>query len=298
VCAGPGPCSRGWSRHDRDHASGSAPQRVRLRLGLSSRLNRIGITALLDSEWRVAVDILSRYSSPLFMPSPAATLSPARELIEDGTLIRAVLASSARIASGWGLGVAVGIPLGIVMGRFVRSDSFSIPKSSSFAYPADRLRHARRDSGSGPGESAKIALDLLHHGLHRHAQHHRGRAGGQSAASAGRCKPRCRPPADADHRDPAVDCTVSWSPAPGSRWAIRFLRWFRRKSCRPTTSLGALIWTARNFARTNGCFVGILALGMLGMSSIARFGSRWRCCCAPLSADDLMHEPSPTRTFE
>eukprot|EP01031_Cornospumella_fuschlensis_P019906 gene19906-24384_t len=55
--------------------------------------------------------LLSLTIAPLFLPSPLMTLEGLIELWQDGTLVVSVVASSARIAAGWSLGVLVGIPL-------------------------------------------------------------------------------------------------------------------------------------------------------------------------------------------
>lgn len=86
------------------------------------------LSRLLQHRWLAAAasilagivlwDLLSRTVNPMFLPSPRATWASVAELWSDGTLLRSVLASSQRIAVGWGLGLLVGIPLGILMGHF------------------------------------------------------------------------------------------------------------------------------------------------------------------------------------
>jgi ABC-type nitrate/sulfonate/bicarbonate transport system permease component len=71
--------------------------------------------ALLFLVWHVAAVILAR--SALF-PPPGPVLDRAIVLIEDGLLQDAVLASLRRIAQGFVLGSAVGIPLGLAIGSF------------------------------------------------------------------------------------------------------------------------------------------------------------------------------------
>ncbi len=52
-----------------------------------------------------------------FLPSPFETITGAKEIIFDGTLIKFILISSQRVLSGWGLGIIFAIPVGLVIGR-------------------------------------------------------------------------------------------------------------------------------------------------------------------------------------
>ena len=52
-----------------------------------------------------------------FLPSPFETVTGAKEIILDGTLIKFVLISFQRVLSGWGLGILFAIPAGLVIGR-------------------------------------------------------------------------------------------------------------------------------------------------------------------------------------
>ncbi len=52
-----------------------------------------------------------------FLPSPIETITGAKEIILDGTLIKFILISSQRVLSGWGLGILFAIPVGLVIGR-------------------------------------------------------------------------------------------------------------------------------------------------------------------------------------
>ncbi|HEY0200285.1 MAG TPA: ABC transporter permease [Burkholderiaceae bacterium] len=55
------------------------------------------------------------FISPLFLPSPWSVAAAAWRSLTDGTLLRAVLASSGRVFAGFGLAVLVAVPLGIAM---------------------------------------------------------------------------------------------------------------------------------------------------------------------------------------
>lgn len=52
-----------------------------------------------------------------FLPSPLETITGAREIILDGTLFQYVLISLKRVCLGWGLGMLLSIPIGLIIGR-------------------------------------------------------------------------------------------------------------------------------------------------------------------------------------
>lgn len=68
---------------------------------------------LLFGVWEIA----SLYYTIDFLPSPVETISGAKEIILDGTLIKYIMISSQRVLAGWGLGMLVSIPLGLLIGR-------------------------------------------------------------------------------------------------------------------------------------------------------------------------------------
>lgn len=68
---------------------------------------------LLFGIWGIA----SLYYTVDFLPSPLETITGVREIILDGTLLKFILISSKRVVSGWGLGMLIAIPTGIIIGR-------------------------------------------------------------------------------------------------------------------------------------------------------------------------------------
>jgi taurine transport system permease protein len=239
------------------------PKRTSLRLGLSPRLNRIGVTTLSILCGVLLWNVLSRYSSPLFMPSPAATLLAAKELLQDGTLVQSVLASSARIATGWALGVIVGIPLGIIMGRFTPIRQFLDPYIEFFRFIPPIAFVTLAVIWLGPGEAAKVALifytTVFIVTLNTIA--------GVQAVNQLRLRAAASLGAGPLQMLTTVilPSTVPFM-VTGARIAMgnSFLTVVSAEIVSAGNGLGALIWTARNFARTEWVFVGILALGMLG----------------------------------
>jgi taurine transport system permease protein len=238
-------------------------KRSPLRLGMSSRLNRIGLVALSILSGVLLWEILSHYTSPLFLPSPAVTLEAALELMQDGTLLRALLASSARIATGWALGVAVGIPLGIVMGRFSLIRQFLDPYIEFFRFIPPIAFVTLAVIWLGPGESAKVAL-IFYTTVFIVTLN--------TIAGVQAVNPlRLRAAASLGAGPLQLLTTVILpSTVPfmvtGARIAMgnSFLTVVSAEIVSAENGLGALIWTARNFARTEWVFVGIIALGLLG----------------------------------
>jgi NitT/TauT family transport system permease protein len=65
----------------------------------------------------IAWGIISLFYSSTFWPGPLETLSGAKELILDGTLLRFAAVSLWRVIKGWVIGCAVAVPIGILIGR-------------------------------------------------------------------------------------------------------------------------------------------------------------------------------------
>jgi NitT/TauT family transport system permease protein len=241
----------------------TSTKRNPLRLGVSSGLNRIGMAALSILCGLFLWNIASQHTSPLFLPSPAATLQAAKELMEDGTLVHALLASSARIASGWALGVVVGIPLGIVMGRFAPFRQFLDPYIEFFRFIPPIAFVTLAVIWLGPGEAAKVAL-IFYTSVFIVTLN--------TIAGVQAVNPlRLRAAASLGAGPVQLLTTVILpSTVPfmvtGARIAMgnSFLTVVSAEIVSADNGLGALIWTARNFARTEWVFVGIVALGLLG----------------------------------
>ena len=69
----------------------------------------IGLWALLRATGAV---------NPIFLPSIPEVLQSARDLIQDGQIFSDTLASSRRVFIGFGIAIAISIPLGLSMGSF------------------------------------------------------------------------------------------------------------------------------------------------------------------------------------
>lgn len=208
-------------------------------------------------------DLLSRSVNPMFLPSPWTTWLSVGELWADGTLTRSVLASSQRIAVGWGLGLVVGIPLGLIMGHFKLVRRLLDPYIEFFRFIPPIAFVTLVIIWFGPGESSKVSLifyttvfivvlNMI--------------AGVLSVSDL-----RLRAAASLGAGPVWTLLTVILpSTVPymvtGARLAMgnSFLTIVSAEMIAAQDGLGALIWSARNFGRTEWVFVGIIVLGLLG----------------------------------
>lgn len=89
---------------------------VRIAKDAAITLVKIGVITwvLLIIIWWIA----SLFNSELFMPSPLKTLAGTWEIAKNGTLLEYMLISLRRIFTGWFIGVAIAVPLGLVIGQF------------------------------------------------------------------------------------------------------------------------------------------------------------------------------------
>jgi NitT/TauT family transport system permease protein len=83
---------------------------------LRERLPSLAVIVLLGALWWA---IVAATQSVIF-PTPWQVVTGTLELIQDGTLFEHIGASLARVAVGFGLAVAIGVPLGLWMGWFRR----------------------------------------------------------------------------------------------------------------------------------------------------------------------------------
>lgn len=212
----------------------------------------------------VVWQLLSMLSTPLFLPSPLLTLQGLRELWEDGTLIGAVGASAVRILMGWSLGIAVGIPLGIFMGHYRWVRQFFEPYIEFFRFIPPIAFVSLAVIWMGPGEASKVALifyttvfivtiNTLAGALAVPELRLR------AAAAMGASRLTTL-------RTVVVPSCVPYMMT-GARLAMgnSFLTIVSAEIVGAEQGLGALIWIARNYSRTEWVFAGIIMLGLLGL---------------------------------
>ena len=207
--------------------------------------------------------LVSMTTSPLFLPSVSMTWAAALELISDGTLQSSILASSGRILAGWGAGVVIGVPLGIFTGRFETVRQLLDPYIEFFRFIPPIAFVTLAVIWLGPGELSKIAL-IFYTTVFIVTLN--------TIAGVQAVNPlRLRAAASLGAGQLQILTTVILpSTVPfmvtGARIAMgnSFLTVVSAEIVSAREGLGALIWTARNFSRTEWVFVGIIALGLLG----------------------------------
>jgi NitT/TauT family transport system permease protein len=248
------PAARRAERPDRRPARGRAGRARLVRLALS-----VGSVLLGLAIW----DLVSRNYTAYFLPSPMVTLQGAIELLRDGTLWESVRASSTRILSGWALGVVVGVPVGLLMGCVPWLRLMLDPYIQFFRFVPPIAFVTLAIIWLGPGEASKVALifytTVFIVALNTLAgvlavDELKLRAARSLGAGAARSLLAVVMPA-----------TVPYA-VTGARLAMgnSFLTIVSAEIVAAQSGLGSLIWTARNYAKTEWVFVGIIVLGALG----------------------------------
>lgn len=100
----------------------------------------------------------SLFFSDEFLPGPLTTVESVGELIASGTLQQDVLVSLARVARGWLLGLAFAIPVGLVVGNFLRVGWFIEPLVNFFRFVPAIGFISLFLMWFGVGEASKTAL--------------------------------------------------------------------------------------------------------------------------------------------
>lgn len=207
--------------------------------------------------------LLSTTTSPLFLPSPLQTWGAAAELWSDGVMWASIAASAGRILVGWSLGLVLGIPLGILMGHFRIVRMAFDPYIEFFRFIPPIAFVTLAVIWLGPGEMSKVALILYTtifivtlNTLAGVLAVNPLRLRAAEALGAGSAQVL---------RTVIVPSTVPYM-VTGARLAMgnSFLTIVSAEIVAAQVGLGALIWTSRNYGRTDWVFVGIIVLGILG----------------------------------
>ena len=106
-----------------------------------------GFIALLLAAWEVLVR--TGVLSPMLFPSPQAVARWIGKNLTDGTLLDSTAVTCVRLALGYGIGVAVGLPLGFLLARSQAArDSIGVLALAVAAAGGTWLLH-RRARGDG-----------------------------------------------------------------------------------------------------------------------------------------------------
>ena len=232
---------------------------------IDSRLGR-GLTALSSVGLGLLIwEMLSWRFRPLFLPSPRLTLQAVGELWDDGTLMLSIGASLARIMAGWSLGLIIGIPVGIVMGYFSFVRRLLDPYVEFFRFIPPIAFVTLAVIWLGPGEASKIALILYTTIFIVTINTIAGvlsvselRLRAAATLGAGKLQTLLTV---------IVPSTVPYM-VTGARLAMgnSFLTIVSAEIVAAQVGLGSMIWTSRNYGKTEWVFVGIITLGLLGFA--------------------------------
>jgi NitT/TauT family transport system permease protein len=231
---------------------------------LQTRIGRL-LTGIVSIALGLAVwEFLSRRVNPVFLPSPMTTWNSVGELTGDGTLWRAIVASSQRILEGWGMGLIIGIPVGVLMGHFRIVRQFLDPYIEFFRFIPPIAFVTLSVIWLGPGEASKVALILYTtvfivtlNTIAGVLSVNELRLRAAAALGAGPMKTLFTV---------VVPSTVPYM-VTGARLAMgnSFLTIVSAEIVAAREGLGSLIWTSRNYGRTEWVFVAIITLGLLGL---------------------------------
>ncbi|HEX4358257.1 MAG TPA: ABC transporter permease [Pseudonocardia sp.] len=200
---------------------------------------------------------------PALLASPLQTLTAAVELARDGTLFDSVLASSRRILIGWGLGLLVGVPVGLVMGRMRLVRTLLDPYIEFFRFIPPVAFVTLAVVWFGIGESSKVVL-IFYTSVFIVTLN---TVAGVLAVSESKLRAAASLGAGRWQtlRHVVLPATVPHV-VTGARLAMgnSFLTIVSAEIVAAQVGLGALIWTSRNYGRIDWVFVGIITLGLLG----------------------------------
>ncbi|HEX4250881.1 MAG TPA: ABC transporter permease [Pseudonocardia sp.] len=211
----------------------------------------------------VVWQLLAVRFGPALLASPAETLAAAVELAKDGTLFNSMLASSRRILIGWGLGLLVGAPVGLVMGRMRLVRTLLDPYIEFFRFIPPVAFVTLAVVWFGIGESSKVVL-IFYTSVFIVTLN---TVAGVLAVSESKLRAAASLGAGRWQtlRHVVLPATVPHV-VTGARLAMgnSFLTIVSAEIVAAQVGLGALIWTSRNYGRIDWVFVGIITLGLLG----------------------------------
>jgi len=209
--------------------------------------------------------VASRFIDPFFLPSPVSVGRGAVELLADGTLLQAVLSSLARIMSGWLLGSAIAIPIGLAIGVSRVLQSVVDPFVHFFRFIPAIALVTLFIVWFGIGEASKILLIAYSTSFLVIISI----ASGVGSLSKDKLDAaRCLGASPVQvFRHVVIPATV---PAiyVGMRLSLAasFLVIVAAEMLAADSGLGALIWTSRLYFRIDWMFTGIVTLGLLGLA--------------------------------
>lgn len=247
-----------------DSAAGQAAPRVRKQKGTGAkRLQGAALTLLTVLIGLGAWELVAWWYGPALAASPAETLRAGVDLARSGALGEAIVASTRRILLGWGLGVVVGAPVGILMGRVNVVRRLLDPYIEFFRFIPPVAFVTLAIVWFGIGEASKVILifytSVFIVTINTIAgvlaiEESKLRAAASLGANRWQTLHAIVLPATVPHIVTAARLAMGNS----------FLTIVSAEIVAADTGIGALIWQSRNYGRVDWIFLGIIVLGALG----------------------------------
>ncbi|MEV0109466.1 ABC transporter permease [Nocardia sp. NPDC050799] len=206
---------------------------------------------------------LAWWYGPTTIASPAEVWKAAGELADSGVLWTSVVASGQRILLGWSLGVVVGAPIGILMGRFNLIRQLLDPYIEFFRFIPPIAFVTLAVVWFGIGETSKVVLIFYTSvfivtvsTIAATVAISENKLQAATNLGAGRLQ--------------IMQTVVLPSSVPGIVTGARlamgnsFLTIVSAEIVASEHGLGSMIWQARNYGRIDWTFVGIIVLGIMG----------------------------------
>lgn len=249
-------------------AKGKSERKVR-------RLPKIGSIASQFSKYLVDTGIVSwvalvfiwwiasLFNSPDFLPSPAATLKGFTEVTSSGVLGADIAISAQRVLIGWGRALLVGIPLGLLIGRFKLFRSLVEPVINFFRFVPAMGFLTLFLMWFGVGEESKHAL-IVYAAIFPIMVNTI-----QAVYSIDPVKYQAAESLGAGQVYTFFTVTIP-SAVPGILTGVRLglstaiVSIVAAEMLAANAGIGYLIYTSRLYYRTDYIFVGIVVLGMIG----------------------------------
>ncbi|WP_308015028.1 ABC transporter permease [Nocardia coffeae] len=242
----------------------NAKRTQRKSLAAAGRVTRTALLWVASGVLGLAVwSFLAWWYGPTTIASPGEVWSAAVELTQRGVLWASVSASAQRILLGWSLGVVIGAPIGILMGRVNLVRQLLDPYIEFFRFIPPIAFVTLAVVWFGIGETSKIVLIFYTSVFIVTVS--------TIAATVAISENKLQAATNLGaNRLQLMKTVVLPSAVPGIVTGARlamgnsFLTIVSAEIVAADRGIGSMIWQARNYGRIDWTFVGIIVLGIMG----------------------------------
>lgn len=242
----------------------NAKRTQRKSLAAAGRVTRTALLWVASGVLGLAVwSFLAWWYGPTTIASPGEVWSAAVELAQRGVLWASVSASAQRILLGWSLGVVIGAPIGILMGRVNLVRQLLDPYIEFFRFIPPIAFVTLAVVWFGIGETSKIVLIFYTSVFIVTVS--------TIAATVAISENKLQAATNLGaNRLQLMKTVVLPSAVPGIVTGARlamgnsFLTIVSAEIVAADRGIGSMIWQARNYGRIDWTFVGIIVLGIMG----------------------------------